>query len=386
MRILSILPYSPPSVQFGGAERQMHALHKGLKQRGLDIHVLADIRAVGARFQKFEGLPVWGVSFPTLTSHPLRPGNVKLWRDWKKIHSLVSKSIPRPDLIQVTTFRQPALLGYWLAQKLDVPWVVRLACSGSYGDFTFSMNNWLSRWQIHAMTRSVTKVVALDQATFDEAIRYGVSPERVVIIPNGLIFKRSPSWSGKCYSSKLIQIIFVGRLAMQKRVATLLTAVADIGRSAINIHKLRIVGSGDQRELLEEQALELGITDRCDFTGSLEWPEVELRKANLFVNPSESEGLPNAVLEAAAFGLPLILSDIPVHREIADAVGMTDYLFPVGDSAALAAALTRFIALSAIDKERLSSQCVEFGKRFKPHYRDQAYLDLYDELVPGSTN
>ena len=70
MRILSILPFSPPSIAVGGAELQMHSLHKRLVARGVDVHVLADISVVGKPFQVFEGVNVWGVSFPVLTAHP----------------------------------------------------------------------------------------------------------------------------------------------------------------------------------------------------------------------------------------------------------------------------------------------------------------------------
>lgn len=83
MRILSILPFSPPSRSFGGAERQMHSLHRGLKAKGVDVQVLAGISAVEQRYQVFEGIPVWGVSFPVLTSSPFRPGNLKFWLAWR---------------------------------------------------------------------------------------------------------------------------------------------------------------------------------------------------------------------------------------------------------------------------------------------------------------
>ena len=143
MRILSILVFSPPSEQYGGAERQMHSLHKGLKAKGVDVHVLADLSAVGQRYQIFDGIPVWGVPFPILTSNPLQPGNLKFWLTWRAIRNTVLTEIPRPDLIQVTTFRQPAMLGYWLAKEMDLPWVIRLAGSGSNGDLRFANSNWL---------------------------------------------------------------------------------------------------------------------------------------------------------------------------------------------------------------------------------------------------
>ncbi len=186
MRLLSILPYSPPSPRLGGAELQMHGLHKGLQRLGVEVYVLADIRAVKSDFQVYEGLPIWGVRFPGLTSHPLRPGNIKIWTCWRDILRTVRKRIPRPDVIQVTTFRQPAMVGFLLARRLGVPWVVRIACSGSFGDFAFVRQNWLLRRLLPVMVGHVSRVVALEWITRDETIAAGCPAERVLVIPNAV--------------------------------------------------------------------------------------------------------------------------------------------------------------------------------------------------------
>lgn len=385
MRILSILPFSPPSPAYGGAERQMHSLHKGLLARGVEIHVLADIRQVGQAYQEYEGVAIWGVPFPVLTAHPLRPGNIKLWQAWRMIRRVVLERIPRPELIQVTTFRQPAIVGYWLARVLDVPWVVRLACSGSHGDLTYTVSNWLSRRLLPQMTKSVSQVIALDDLTRQEALTHGIPSDRVSIIQNGLVFDHPPSGDGKPFTGQSLPILYLGRLAKQKCVDTLLTAFAGICERYPEIPALKVVGDGDQKGMLEDYAGQIGIAGRCDFIGWVASPEDVLEQAGCFVNPSEGEGLPNTVLEAAAYGLPLILSDIPVHRQIAEAVGMSEYLFPVGDTVLLAECLIRFILLDDGDKKRLSTRCAMFGQRFAPEVRDQAYYDLYCRLLAETT-
>ena len=69
----------------------MHSLHKGLRARGIDLHVLADIRFVGKEYQEFEGIPIWGATFPVLTSHALRPGNIKIIKSLMGIDRLVKE-------------------------------------------------------------------------------------------------------------------------------------------------------------------------------------------------------------------------------------------------------------------------------------------------------
>ncbi len=106
-----------------------------------------------------------------------------------------------------------------------------------------------------------------------------------------------------------------------------------------------------------------------------------LPTASCLVNPSESEGLPNAVLEALAVGVPVVLSDIPIHREIAAAVGMENFLFPVGDSKALAQALIHFYSLPLHERRQFGKRCREYAQRFSTTARDEAYLRLYQDLV-----
>ncbi len=69
-----------------------------------------------------------------------------------------------------------------------------------------------------------------------------------------------------------------------------------------------------------------------------------LAAADLFVNPARSEGLPNAVLEALACGLPVVLSDIDGHRDGPLLAGGAALHFPPGDAEALAAALSALAA------------------------------------------
>lgn len=202
MRILSILPFSPPSKVCGGAELQMHSLHKGLLSLGIDVCVLGDISQVRLPFQKFEGVPIWGVPFPVLTAHPLRPGNIKFWQRLRTIWHVVKKEIPPPELIQACTFRQPALVAYYLAKKMAIPWVVRLACSGSYGDFRYCETNWILRLLLPPMVRSVAHIIALDAQTRTEAIAKGVPEKKITVIPNGLVFKPKTDYQAKRFQTR----------------------------------------------------------------------------------------------------------------------------------------------------------------------------------------
>jgi glycosyltransferase involved in cell wall biosynthesis len=95
---------------------------------------------------------------------------------------------------------------------------------------------------------------------------------------------------------------------------------------------LTIVGEGPYRAQLEQEATQMDV----HFTGFRPDPSRFYQDSTVFINPSSGpEGLPLVSLEAMAYGLPCIFSDLPVHREIS-AGGKAAALFTRGDSESLA--------------------------------------------------
>ncbi len=106
--------------------------------------------------------------------------------------------------------------------------------------------------------------------------------------------------------------VAAGRLAEQKNYPTLLRALSKT-RSV----QLRIIGEGSDRPMLEAMVRDLGITDRVSFFGLRTHDQTLeiMAECDIFVQPSLYEGHSIALLEAAALGLPLIVSDIPTQTE-----------------------------------------------------------------------
>ena len=109
-----------------------------------------------------------------------------------------------------------------------------------------------------------------------------------------------------------LRIVFVGTLgSLYKGPDVLLGAVA-ICKSQIPV-RVRFIGSGQQMQALQNQCVRLGIEDQVEFAGSVTAGEPvrrELDQADLFVLPSRAEGVPRAMLEAMARGLPCLGSTI----------------------------------------------------------------------------
>lgn len=129
----------------------------------------------------------------------------------------------------------------------------------------------------------------------------------------------------------LRRILFVGRLVPVKGVAVLLQAfrrLVDLCPDA----SLTIVGQGGERTKLESLAVDLGLKSRIVFTGALTQQEVsaQMSEADVFVLPSFDEGLPVAIMEAMAAGVPVIATAVGGTPELVED-RITGQLVEAGD-------------------------------------------------------
>jgi len=104
------------------------------------------------------------------------------------------------------------------------------------------------------------------------------------------------------------RVAWAGRLAAEKAVGDLLGSIASLRVSGRSV-ELLVIGDGPARAGLEERAERLGLTDAIVWAGYLADPAAymaQLRTADLFVLPSRAEGVPKALVEAMAAGLPVV--------------------------------------------------------------------------------
>ena len=125
------------------------------------------------------------------------------------------------------------------------------------------------------------------------------------IIPNAInpVFLRAP------YTGDRARVIVgTGRLNEQKNFALLISSFALIANKFPE-YKLVIYGKGSLLESLQSLAREKGIADRVEFPGFVSDMPQRLERASLFVLSSDYEGMPNALMEAMALGLPCVSTD-----------------------------------------------------------------------------
>lgn len=105
-------------------------------------------------------------------------------------------------------------------------------------------------------------------------------------------------------------IVSVGRLEKQKNQSLLIDAFYDISDKFLN-YKLIIYGEGSLRKELENKIKKLNMQNKIFLPGNVDNIQEKIEKAKLFVMTSDYEGMPNALMEAMALGLPCISTNCP---------------------------------------------------------------------------
>ncbi|MCL9817479.1 glycosyltransferase [Natronocalculus amylovorans] len=216
-------------------------------------------------------------------------------------------------------------------------------------------------------------VVSNSAAGKEHAIQRGVSPDKIEVIPNGRdmsIFERAtPAEDIESLRSKSDTKIVgtVGRLIKRKGHHDLLIAWEEIS-SEYNNAELVIVGGGREREAIEDRASELGISSSVHLLGTRrDVPDV-LEALDIFVFPSHFEGLPGALIEAMASGLPIVATNVDGNAELIEH-GTSGLLVPAKEPTQLADALVTLLS----DTDR----CERYGNTA----HQQAILNYSNEKV-----
>jgi glycosyltransferase involved in cell wall biosynthesis len=212
----------------------------------------------------------------------------------------------------------------------------------------------------------------------DLARALSIPEEQITVVPNPVDIEairataRPGQKSGPASSPHLLAI---GRLSPVKGFDLLLDALA-IVKSGYPGARLSIIGSGPQEAFLRAMCACLGLASSVRFLGEVSQPANYFADASLFVLSSRHEGMPNALLEAAAAGLPLVA--VPASGGVVDLLHKQKgaWLAASVSSAALAESL-----LAAL-------QVLEPGKRFVHHFIEPFRLEnsilAYEELIDAT--
>ncbi|MBI4786375.1 MAG: glycosyltransferase [Chloroflexi bacterium] len=171
-------------------------------------------------------------------------------------------------------------------------------------------------------------------------------------------------------------LLTVARLTKQKSIDTLIEAMAHLPDA-----RLTIIGDGPERAALEEQTHDANLQDRVKFLGAL--PQSELpnyyARCSGFVLPSIREGMGLVLAEALLCGAPVVAANSGGVTDIVKD-GETGLLFPEGDAAALAAAISKLLNDPALAKRLAANGRVWVRERFTPKRVATQFTQIYSDV------
>jgi glycosyltransferase involved in cell wall biosynthesis len=322
------------SLDYGGAERQLVTLAKGLDQRRFVVTVLCfypggallrELSASGIRHISLDKRGRWDV----------------FGFGWRLVRQL---RITRPHVL-LSFLDVPNVISVLLkpfCHEMKVVWAVGIA------NLPLSRYDWLSRLSFRLerlLSRFADLIITNSHAGRAECLTKGFPTKKTVTISNGIDthrFRPDPEARTKVRvqlgiagDTKLIGII--GRLDPVKDHSTFLRAAALLSKQRDDVSFV-CVGDGDgaYATKLSQMATELGLAKRVLWVGAQEDMAATYNSLDLLASSSVAEGFANALGEAMSCGVPCVVTDV---GDSAWVVGDTGKVVPKGNPEALAAAI-----------------------------------------------
>jgi glycosyltransferase involved in cell wall biosynthesis len=342
-----------PSI--GGAELMVKALCIDLRARGLDVRVVTrNYTGRLAGWETVDGIPVRRLGRSRLRQvSKLQFIAAVAWHlvrhkesyDVLHVHCCMMETDLLPAYLASRVTRRPFIVH--IHNALNVRWMFNPRRSDPL--LMGTRPNLLPGWFWKGALRAAVQVITIDPATEKSLDDLGLSNHRR--IPNGVTVRPAPPTPSERRAARrklalpedAVLVVFAGVLRREKNVITLLRAWELVERSAPGRDlRLVILGAADNPSNSNEEELRRFVSDRglrsVTFTGFVRNVDEYLVAADCFAFPSLVEGMPMALLEAMATGLPVVVSGIEEHRQlvISEEVGL---VVDPTDHEALAASL-----------------------------------------------
>ncbi|GAB3252517.1 glycosyltransferase family protein [Arthrobacter pigmenti] len=371
----------PPHIN--GAAQFGYRLSQGMRKRGHDVHVVTFRDSVGPSISG----PEDGAMIHRLRSHSV-PTH-EYWRiclPWEIKKDIVRIfDQVRPDVVHVQCHYmvgkavveeagrrgiRTVATNHFMPENLDpfLPfpkWFKKIV----------ARNSWRDMGKVFRRAAAVTTPTPLAA----KAMHKHAFLRKVLPVSNGIdaaAYELRPDEEVAMPENPMV--LFVGRLAEEKHVDVLIEAVSKTPPE-FKLH-VEVVGGGEVRNALEERTAELGMSDRVMFRGAISDEELRLAyiRSTIFCMPGTAELQSLVTLEAMSASKPVVLADAMALPHLVDE-GVNGYLFPPGDSDALAKKLTTILSLSDEDRKTMGKASREMVNK---HSIDET-LSTFESLYRG---
>lgn len=362
--------------RIGGAERQLATIAPLLKTQGLDITILTRKLNGTASYEEIDGIPVYRLP---------SPGNKPLASLAFTISALKLIRRLKPDIVHAHELISPATTGLMAHFLNQVPLVFTLHLSGPDGDIHRMQRKFLGSFRLDLFRKNATVFVVISKEIDEELASLGVLPAQRVFIPNGVDTNQFSDTSQSIKNSQRARLgiesdvllaVYIGRLVHVKRVDLLLSAWPFV-RKRFPKAELMIIGSGPLEEYFKKQNIS-GI----HFLGSQ--PDVSpfLRAADLFILPSDAEGLPVALLEAMSSKIACIATsvggvpDVVEHKK-------NGWLIPPNDLQSLQSAIVNLFEDGDLRSRMGFNGRQQIIENYSADQMASKLKNLYQQIIDG---
>ncbi len=242
----------------------------------------------------------------------------------------------------------------------------------------------LAGWLERRTSRLVDLYDSNSHAGAELIASYGIAPERVRYIPNGVDLAPPQADNGSGPADAAAPLIFTAaRFAPVKRHQDLLQALALLKADGVRFRAV-LAGTGATWQRCRELAAELGLSREVEFPGAIDPDAVAslLGRADVACLPSLWEGMPGFVMEAMAARVPVVATAVSGTEELV-VDRETGVLTPVRDPVALKEALSELLANPALGLSMGEAGRARIAGDFSLESMVGSKLALYEELVHG---
>lgn len=317
MKILVITHEFPPIG--GGGANACYYLTKGYAELGNEVTIVTSNYNGMKEYEKKNNVTIFRVNAKRKDKSQcsfFEMGSYLL-----KAFPLLNKLVMQQkfDICQVFFGLPSGPLGYWIKKRYQIPYIIRLGG----GDIPGFQNRYVWVYKLlspflKGIWRNADGIVANSEGLRDRALNF-YDKKEIEIIPNGVdINFFMPSKEQIVPEKREMEILFVSRLIERKGLQFVIPYMKEINKGMKKTIKLVVVGEGLYKEKLEQLIYESGVKEFVEFEGYKNKGEIlkYYQRADLFILPSEKEGMPNVVLEAMSSGLPIVMTPCEGAKEL----------------------------------------------------------------------
>ncbi|HLX46583.1 MAG TPA: glycosyltransferase [Bryobacteraceae bacterium] len=293
----------------------------------------------------------------------------------------------QPDIVQTHSIKSHFLLRASGAWK-QYPWV---AFHHGYTLTVLRLRayNEFDRWSL----RRAARVITVSRAFAGQLARKGVPGNRITVLHNAI----DPDWGRRASDADLRAAtrtrlgveagehlaLMVGRLSKEKRQVLLIQALGRLKAQSPEVRmRILIVGEGPERASILQTAASLGLSNNLVLAGHQSDVAPYYAAADLAVISSDTEGSPNALLEAMAAGKPVVATAVGGIPEIVTHED-TALLVPAGDAGKLADAIARTLFDFEGARQMAERAHALILSHYSPQQRARFLARFYADMLSG---